>query len=332
MTVKPRGTSWQASVSYKGHRLRKDHPTEEAAKQWHDATLRMLKEGRLASITKPMIPTLTDLLDKVHTLRWSGSKAEHTTMINARHVVSILGPDRLASSLTKADAVELKLKLRERGITDSTINRKLATFSVLVKEAFELGYIGATFKVGITKERQGRVRYLSDEEETKLLQWALRMGEDEFYAYLVVSIDTGFRQGEVLKIAAGDLGKPNLWTYDTKNGASREVPLTGRARGQLMAVSGAATHPKDTVFKLRPAALRERWRKAQTFMGLTGDEEFVPHIMRHTFVTRLLTAGVDIKTVQELAGHENITTTQRYAHSSPERKMMAIQKMEGQAA
>ncbi|WP_084080804.1 tyrosine-type recombinase/integrase [Edaphobacter aggregans] len=48
------------------------------------------------------------------------------------------------------------------------------------------------------------------------------------------------------------------------------------------------------------------------------------HLLRHTFISRLVMAGVDLRTVQELAGHKDIKMTIRYAHLAPEHKLNAV--------
>ena len=53
-----------------------------------------------------------------------------------------------------------------------------------------------------------------------------------------------------------------------------------------------------------------------------------PHVLRHTFASRLVMSGVDIRTVQELMGHADITMTMRYAHLSPDHKRGAMEAME----
>jgi len=53
-----------------------------------------------------------------------------------------------------------------------------------------------------------------------------------------------------------------------------------------------------------------------------------PHTLRHTFATSLLDAGVDLKTVQELMGHSHIRTTERYLHSSDDKKFEAINRLQ----
>ena len=57
-------------------------------------------------------------------------------------------------------------------------------------------------------------------------------------------------------------------------------------------------------------------------------EDVVFHSLRHTFVSRLVRAGVDIRTVQELAGHKEIKMTMRYSHRFSDQKRLAIEKME----
>ena len=51
------------------------------------------------------------------------------------------------------------------------------------------------------------------------------------------------------------------------------------------------------------------------------------HDLRHTFASRLVMAGVDIRTVQELMGHKSITMTMRYAHLSPRHRTEALEKL-----
>lgn len=149
-----------------------------------------------------------------------------------------------------------------------------------------------------------------------------------------MSVDTGLRQGEVLKIQKRDTGFDYLWTYDTKNGQNRDVWLTGRAREVLERRAGAAGcfNPDDKVFKLKPRALQDQWRRMKTALGMDGDTEYTPHVLRHTFATRMLGAGVDIRTVQELLGHKRVETTQRYSHTSAERKRLAIERLSGVSA
>jgi site-specific recombinase XerD len=58
--------------------------------------------------------------------------------------------------------------------------------------------------------------------------------------------------------------------------------------------------------------------------------DFKWHDLRHTFASRLVMAGVDIRTVQELMGHKQITQTMRYAHLSPQHRTGALEKLSAQ--
>jgi len=53
-----------------------------------------------------------------------------------------------------------------------------------------------------------------------------------------------------------------------------------------------------------------------------------PHVMRHTFASRLVMTGVDLRTVQDLMGHKSILMTMKYAHLSPDHKRMAMEMLE----
>jgi site-specific recombinase XerD len=51
------------------------------------------------------------------------------------------------------------------------------------------------------------------------------------------------------------------------------------------------------------------------------------HCLRHTFASRLVMAGVDIRTVQELMGHQLIQMTRRYAHLAPDHTLAAVERL-----
>ena len=76
----------------------------------------------------------------------------------------------------------------------------------------------------------------------------------------------------------------------------------------------------------------ERWRKsfesAKKLAKLGDDVVF--HSLRHTYISRLVMAGVDIRTVQELAGHRTITMTMRYTHLAPGQKKRAVARLDAE--
>lgn len=329
MPIKQRGSSWQAAVSHKGTRYRKDFPTKLEAEIWEAKTKAELLSGGNAPSTPKAEPamTLQDLFDLVWETRWKGTKGADTAQINGQHCVNILGPKRAVKSLSYEDTLTIKKTVAGWKRSDATINRKLAAFSVMCREAHQLGKLEKLFPISLIKERSRRVRFYENEELNNMLQWCDDMCEQELRDYIILSVDTGFRQGEVLKIVKRDVSLTgDLWTFDTKAGNNRVVPLSERVKEMLARRAGDCELPDEKVFKQKADWYRDHWRQMQSDLGMKDDQNYVPHVLRHTFITNVL-QFTDLKTAQELAGHKRIETTQRYAHTSAERKRLAIERL-----
>ena len=117
---------------------------------------------------------------------------------------------------------------------------------------------------------------------------------------------------------------------------------------QLYKVRDAANRPLSDVGEMLlesdpvygPAPSFDRERQVRKHIGDYIDRcvedagiiDFTWHCLRHTFISRLVMKGVDLRTVQELAGHKTISMTVRYAHLAPEHNQAAVERLDSAAA
>jgi len=146
---------------------------------------------------------------------------------------------------------------------------------------------------------------------------------------------TGMRVSELVSLPRSVLkGDPRLLTIRGKGGRERLVPLNAKARGVLERYLSLGASPEDgvapmlTTRYLFPSRGEEghltRQRFAQdlkeTAMRAGIDPERVsPHVLRHAFASHLLDRGADLRSVQSLLGHADISTTEIYTHVLEER-------------
>ena len=155
---------------------------------------------------------------------------------------------------------------------------------------------------------------------------------------------TGLRVGEACALEWGDLeeqgGEPGLrvarsgpGAEETKTGESRWVPLSAEAQEALRRLEGAGASgrrarapifpgPRTTYLSTDAVRFGLRGLRREHADVLPGD--LSPHVLRHTFATRLLEVGMDLRTVQVLLGHADINTTARYTHPSAAKLAQAV--------
>lgn len=326
MPIAPRGNSYQATVNHQGQRHRKMFRTRAEAEAWELTTKAALMKGEPVQETsdgddKPL--TLETLLDLTYKRFWRGLSSETTALRNARKCIDALGPRLAPSAVTSQRIDDMIFAFEAEGISDSTINRRLAALSKMLTFALDRGYIARKPKIERKKEPQHRIRYITEEEERELLTYLDHIGQPQMRDLCILGIDTGLRVGELLRIERRDVQDGVLSVWRTKNGKARSVPLTTRCRAILEGdfegkLFDGFSHSK----------VNHYWNLCRRHLGMRGDTQFVPHAMRHTFCSRLVQRGVDIVSVSKLAGHSSIVVTMRYAHLAPDSLTNAIQKLE----
>ena len=138
-------------------------------------------------------------------------------------------------------------------------------------------------------------------------------------AVVTVLYGCGLRISEALSISVDDLPLGETLRIRGKGGKERIVPIIAPARHAVEAYLDIQPHPMtagDPVFKAirgGPLAARTVQKSmAQARMALGLPATATPHAMRHSFATHLLSAGGDLRSIQDLLGHESLSTTQVY--------------------
>ncbi len=138
-------------------------------------------------------------------------------------------------------------------------------------------------------------------------------------AVLTLLYGCGLRISEALSLTGADVPLPESLRILGKGGKERVVPVLPAAREAVAAYLKICPHPLEPnspLFRgirggaLNPRAVQEVMAKARMQLGLPATA--TPHAMRHSFATHLLSAGGDLRSIQELLGHASLSTTQAY--------------------
>lgn len=178
--------------------------------------------------------------------------------------------------------------------------------------------------VKMTKEPRQRLRFLELDEEDRLLTGCA----EPLRTIILVGIYCGLRvKSEALTLRWDDIdmaGKLlSVSVSYAKSGQTRSVPMNSL----VLAALTRLPKTREWVFA-RPDG--KPYRAVQGFRAAcrrAGLRDVTPHTLRHTFATRLIENGVDLRTVQELGGWSQIQMLQRYGHVTPSRKAEAVERL-----
>ena len=248
-------------------------------------------------------------------------------------------------TLTLADLQTYLASQQKSGMDASTQARRLSALRQFYRFLLSENMISADPTSQLDAPRRARrlPGVLSEDEVVALLNAAQGPTPDDLRltALLELLYATGLRVSELVGLPLEAIEQQGqLVRVRGKGGKERIVPLTAPARQALAAYLPVRAlflgeHPKPAAQRvLFPSQARgplTRQRFAQLLKGLAikagiMPSKVSPHKVRHAFATHLLSHGADLRVVQKLLGHADISTTQIYTHVLPERLEQALQQ------
>lgn len=214
-----------------------------------------------------------------------------------------------------------------RGRQPATLARHVAALRTFFGWLVDTGRLAASPADDLQPPRVGRhlPRVLSTDEANDLFEAPTQPGALSVRDRALIELlyGAGLRVGEAAALDRGDLDLVAglIHVRQGKGGKARLVPAGPPAVEALsawLAVSGAEEGPVFTNARGGRLTARSMHRVVHK-LGLLADVPGLhPHALRHSFATHLLDAGADLRGIQELLGHANLSTTQRYTHVSTE--------------
>lgn len=326
-------TRYSVNVMVDGERIHRTIGTESAGTTRHQAEQFIEQVRSDARADRLSLPKGRKLAlsfakaadDYIARLEQSGGRNLEVKRQHLRdHLNPTFGTMRLDA--IKPFAVErYKREKRSAGLSAATINRTLATLSHLFGRAVEWEWIDRIpARPKMLDEGNGRIVALSDEETGRLIQAAGASYDTDLILFVQIALGTSMRHGEILRVRWEhlDLANRRLYIPQAKAGA-RTQPITVSLADTLTREREMRVDRTGWIFpsRYRNSTIGHResfehsFRRAVIDAGL-DPRVVTPHTLRHTAVTRLVQAGVDLPTIQAISGHKTIKMVLRYAHVS----------------
>lgn len=326
MALYKRGNIWWAYVTIDG--VRHCRTTGMSNRRLAEAFERKFEEElavKAAGMTQ-LEPEMTFTELTARFLAGGEVKAHHTDRL--KMLLPFWGPRELRS-ITRATAREYRaLRMRQRKLTDATVNRDIEVMRHILYWAVDEGIIPANplARLRLPRARKRKRPILSWEDEQKLLAHA----SPHLARIIVAALDTGMRRGEITHELWQDVnisrGLLSVTHSKTAEGEQRELPLSDRLRMML----AVCQQPSGSVFDFKGepiTRIKTAWAGA---IRRSGIDRLRFHDLRHTFNTRLLELGVLTDVRKALMGHSDGSDVHSiYSHVELPLKRRAIELLNG---
>ena len=352
------GTVYLADVRIHGFpRQKKTFKRLTDAKLWAQQTEASIRKGEFQNVVSAArSKTLKDVIkryrDDVLPHKATTTQRAEATYIAfwerelGAYALSYIEPEKISEKLRELGEAGDGRRKAEEGAAENgakppqpapkpksrkTLKHYRDTLALLLKHAKQWGWTAANPIDGvnkITKIRNERIRFLSDDERTKLLAACKASENEHLYPVVLVALSTGARKNEVLSLTFADLDLTRgiAVLRNTKNGETRTVPVVKSLQALLKAHMEKVQELYDKLdytpsarwlFPRRdgmaPIDIRTAWENARDAAGLV---DFRFHDIRHSTASYLAMNGASLVEIAEVLGHRTLQMVRRYAHLS----------------
>ncbi len=254
-----------------------------------------------------------------------GDLANKTRHLNDR-LIPFFGSKRI-DAISALEIAKYRSQ-RLNTVKSATINRELATLSHCLNRFVEWGWLSRDNKPVIIKDSEDRkqITVLSDVDCAALIDAAKHDADDRMLLFVCFGLFAAMRHSEIVatRYEQVDHATRRLFIPTAKAG-SREQPLTQGLIDLIKADSQSKDITEGWIFPAHPTAKTDAARRSHRSSMEYGFKRVVeragldparitPHVMRHTAITRLVKAGVDLPTIQKVSGHKTLQMVLRNTH------------------
>jgi integrase len=317
-TIRKLRGRWQAMVRRKGVPPRaKSFDKRSDAEHWaRDLEAEAARSGWVADTRLAERTTLGELLTRY---RDEITPTKRSALTERHRLAGMLRRDichRVIAKLTSSDLARYRDE-RLQLVAPATVVRELNTISHALDVAQkEWGFWlprNPAKDVRRPKTPRGRTRRLESGEQERLLDACDRGRTPLLRPLIVLALETAMRRGELvgMRWADIDLQRRVVHLQLTKNGDSRDVPLSILATRTLVSLASQPHSSTDPVFPMSGNAVRLAFEHLRVRAAMPGLHF---HDLRHEAVSRLFEKGLNIAEVSAISGHKELRMLQRYTH------------------
>ncbi|WP_312470148.1 site-specific integrase [Brucella sp.] len=317
-TIRKLRGRWQAQVRRRGMKPRcKSFDSKTEAEKWARDLESQVDKFGAAPDTRILESTTLGSLMKRYAEEVSPCKRGATQEIQRlgvlqRHDLAY----RTLIGLSQQDIASFRDE-RLKSVKPATAVRELAILSHVLDVAMrDWGYPLAQNVVKMIRRptiNNARSRRLTASEEQRLLEACDEGKVDCFRTLVILAIETGMRRGEILGLKWTHISHNRrvISLAMTKNGTSREVPLSKRAYETLMTLKQSEIVDQSMPFRMTISAFEQTWKRV---IKRTGIVDLKFHDLRHEAVSRFFELGLNIMEVSTISGHKELSMLKRYTH------------------
>ena len=337
-------TSQEGKTTYRVRVRLKGYPIQTAsfdrltdAKKWAASTESAIREGRHFKTAEAKKHTVSEMIERYCTDYLPNNKDKKYSLKEQKERKSKLewwskkiGHCLLADITPQLIDEHISKMTQAHATVDKYLKNLSHVFTIAVNKWGWLTENPAK-KVNSPELPDGRVRFLDDDERTRLLQACKESNNNWLYLCVTLALSTGMRQGELMGLKWPDVNTKDGFAilHKTKNGERRRVAIVGYALELLQEHCKVRRLDTKLLFpgKLNPDKPIDLRKSFETALKRAEITDFHWHDLRHCTASYLAMNGASLAEIAEVLGHKTLSMVKRYAHLSDGHLSTVVESM-----